>query len=238
MIRIYCDFDGTVCPQDVGEQFFKNFAGERAEADVQQLLAGEITMQQWLTRLANAIPAAPMEKFMSFVDQFVLDPYFAGFARICQERHVPLTILSDGLDFYIDRILRRSGLNDVLFFANRGEFIPVSGGVRLSVSFPYTDAECSLCGNCKRNHILTSSADDDIIIYVGDGYSDRCPVRYADVVLAKRQLIKHCQEQNITYTTFNHFADVQKHVEELLQRKRLRHRQEASMARREIFMQG
>jgi 2-hydroxy-3-keto-5-methylthiopentenyl-1-phosphate phosphatase len=63
-------------------------------------------------------------------------------------------------------------------------------------------------------------------------------VRYADFVFARRQLIKHCQQQNITYYEFNHFGDVQKKMEEILQRKRIRQRQEASMARREVYIQG
>jgi 2-hydroxy-3-keto-5-methylthiopentenyl-1-phosphate phosphatase len=86
--------------------------------------------------------------------------------------------------------------------------------------------------------MLNSAADDDIIVYAGDGFSDRCPVRYADFVFAKRQLIKHCQEQNITFFEFNNFGDVQARLEKILQSKRIRHRQEAVMARREVFMQG
>ena len=86
--------------------------------------------------------------------------------------------------------------------------------------------------------MLNASADEDIIVYIGDGFSDRCPVRYADFVFAKRQLIKHCQGQNITYFEFDHFDDVQAKMEEIIQRKRIRHRQEAAMARREVFVQG
>jgi 2-hydroxy-3-keto-5-methylthiopentenyl-1-phosphate phosphatase len=238
MIRIFCDFDGTVCPQDVGEKFFKKFAGERAEIDVRRLLAQEITMQQWLTGLCDAIGVIEQQCVESFVEQFQLDPHFAGFARFCQQHDLPLMILSDGLDFYIERILSSNGLQDLPFFANCSTFIPVDGGVKLDVKFPFTDAECHACGNCKRNHMLSTSADDDILVYVGDGYSDRCPVRYADIVFAQKQLITYCQGQNITYTTFHHFGDVQKNMEELLNRKRLRHRQEAARARREAFMQG
>jgi Haloacid Dehalogenase superfamily, subfamily IB, phosphoserine phosphatase-like/2,3-diketo-5-methylthio-1-phosphopentane phosphatase len=234
MIRVFCDFDGTVCLQDVGEQFFREFTGEKAEASVRHLLTGEITMQMWLTELCEAIPSIDQNEFISFVDQFSVDPHFAGFISFCKERDIPLTILSDGLDMYVERLLSNAGLTQVPFFANHAEFV----GKRLKVSFPYTDAECSLCGNCKRNHMLNTSADDDVIVYVGDGYSDRCPVRYADFVFAKRHLIKYCQQQNITFFEFNHFGDVQVKLEEILQRKRIRHRQEAAMARREVFVQG
>ena len=234
MIHVFCDFDGTVCLQDVGEQFFRKFAGEKAEASTRRLLSAEITMQMWLTELCEAISSINQNEFMNFVDQSVVDPHFVGFVSFCRERDIPLTVLSDGLDAYVERALSNAELSHVPFFANHAEFV----GERLKVSFPYTDAECGLCGNCKRNHMLNTSADEDVIVYIGDGYSDRCPVRYADFVFAKRQLIKYCQQQNITFFEFHHFGDVQAKLEEILQRKRIRHRQEAAMARREVFVQG
>lgn len=75
-------------------------------------------------------------------------------------------------------------------------------------------------------------------MYIGDGYSDQCPARFADFVFAKGRLIKYCQQQNITFFEFRNFSDVQKKVEEILERKHIRNRQEAAMARREVFMQG
>jgi len=234
MVRVFCDFDGTVCSQDVGEQFFLKFAGEKAEQNIHRLLSDEITLQEWLTELCEAIPSIDQKKFFDFIDQFVIDPCFAEFVRFCKDQEIPLMILSDGLDAYVERVLSNAGLSQIPFFANHAEFV----GKRLKVSFPHTDAECNCCGNCKRNHMLNVSADDDIIVYVGDGYSDRCPIRYADFVFAKRQLIKHCQEQNITYFEFNNFGDVQVKMEKIVQRKRIRHRQEAAMARREVFIQG
>jgi len=234
MIRIFCDFDGTVSIQDIGEQFFRDFTGEQAVEIVQQLLSGKIHAQEWLRQECDALPPLSRQTFEKYMDQFVVDPHFADFVRFCKDQECSFTILSDGLDMYIERVLLNVGLMQVPFFANHAEFV----GERLKVSFPYTDAECNCCGNCKRNHMLNTSADDDIIVYVGDGYSDRCPVRYADVVFAKRQLIKYCQKQNITYFEFNNFGDVQVKLEEILQRKRIRHRQEAAMARREVFSQG
>ena len=238
MVRIFCDFDGTVCSQDVGELFFRSFAGEKAEAGVPRLLSGELTLQTWLMKLCEAIPSLSIEECHRFVDQFAVDSYFPGFVRFCQERIMPVTVLSDGLDLYVERVLSQAGLNHIPFFANHAEIRTKAGREILAVSFPHTDAECSLCGNCKRNHMLRMSADEDILVYVGDGYSDKCPVRYADIVFAKRQLIRHCQEQNITYFEFDNFGDVQVRLEKILQRKRIQHRQEAAWARREVFMQG
>ncbi len=86
--------------------------------------------------------------------------------------------------------------------------------------------------------MITSSGDDDIIVYAGDGLSDRCAVRYADVVFAKKSLVKYCQEQNISYFEFSTFREIQERLESLVGRKRLKKRREAEMARRDAFMQG
>jgi 2,3-diketo-5-methylthio-1-phosphopentane phosphatase len=238
MIRLFCDFDGTVSTEDIGAQFFQTFAGSKSDKFKEELLQDKLTVQNWLVQLCEAIPSISQKEFNAFVDQFSVDPYFKNFMKFAEEKGLTLMIVSDGLDAYIERVLANADLSRTQFFANHAEFIGLDGKQKLAISFPYTDAECDLCGNCKRNHMLTYSADEDIIIYVGDGYSDRCPARYADFVFAKGQLIKYCQQQNITFFEFRHFGDVQTRVEEILRRKRIRHRQEAAMARREVFMQG
>lgn len=238
MVRIFCDFDGTVSTDDIGAQFFRTFAGSKADEFKEELLPGKLAMQNWLVQLCEAIPSISQKEFNTFVDQFSIDPYFNNFVRFAEKQGIDLMIISDGLDAYIERVLANADLSRVQFFANHAEFVGLNGKQRLAVSFPFTDSECNLCGNCKRNRILTSSADEDIIMYIGDGYSDQCPARFADFVFAKGRLIKYCQQQNITFFEFRNFSDVQKKVEEILERKHIRNRQEAAMARREVFMQG
>jgi len=238
MIRVYCDFDGTVCQQDIGEQFFRDYVGARAQDAVDELVRGTITAQEWLKRECDMLPSITKAGFESYIGKFSLDPFFASFVEFARQREIAVTILSDGLDLYIEYLLRRAGISHIPFFANHVQFVESMGKSSLEVSFPFTDAECASCCNCKRNHMLTQSDDEDTIVYAGDGFSDRCPVRFADVVFAKRQLIPYCQKQNITYRSFHDFRDIQSHIEEILKRKRIRHRQEAAMARRDVFMQG
>jgi 2-hydroxy-3-keto-5-methylthiopentenyl-1-phosphate phosphatase len=90
--------------------------------------------------------------------------------------------------------------------------------------------------------MLSLSADEDIIIYVGEGYSDRCPVRFADVVFAKDDLLRHCQEENISYYAYRQFCDVEERLRQLLaggdRKGGLRKRRQAELARREVFLGG
>jgi 2-hydroxy-3-keto-5-methylthiopentenyl-1-phosphate phosphatase len=238
MLRVFCDFDGTLSPIDVGNQLFRTFAGEKAVEIVKGYLDGSVTARECLQRECAAVPDLDPERFRAFVDAVRLDPTASGFFAFCAEHEIPVTILSDGLDLYVEQILHNNGFGELPFFANHGTLVPEGGRTRLDVAFPWTDAECTLCGNCKRNHMLTLSGDDDVVIYIGDGMSDRCPVQFADVVFAKGSLIGFCQERNITYQEFRNFDDVRARLELLLGKKRIRKRREASMARRDVYLQG
>ncbi len=238
MIRVYCDFDGTVCRDDVGELLFRFFAGERAVQIVRRYRAGEINARECLEQECGAVDNLRLEDLEAFTEPFELDPSFSAFAGWCETQGIPLTILSDGLDVYVGRLLERGGFGRLPWFANHAELLREGERLRLVPSFPHRDAECPQCANCKRNHMLTMSGDDDVIVYVGDGISDRCPARYADVVYAKNGLAAYCQEQNITYHTYTDFGDEREHLERLLRMRRVRRRQTAHHARRQAFLQG
>ncbi len=237
-MRVFCDFDGTIAVQDVGKELFAHFAGKGAETIARKYLDGAITARECLLSEADLVSNVSPSQLEAFVDQFAIDTHFTAFSKFCLQQSIPLVVLSDGLDFYVERILRHNQLEDCTFFANHLEFVNIAGTPRFEVTFPYTDSECQFCGNCKRNHMLTLSGDDDIIVYVGDGISDRCPVRYADIVFAKKELIKYCQQENISYHEYGNFGDVQQTMASLLAKTRIKKRREAEMARREVFMQG
>jgi 2-hydroxy-3-keto-5-methylthiopentenyl-1-phosphate phosphatase len=146
--------------------------------------------------------------------------------------------VSDGLDYYIRRILDRRGLGGIrlyanaLSFADRGE----DGTARAHVAFPHADAECGCCACCKRNIVLTSTADDEILCYVGEGFSDRCPAGFADIVFARDALQTYCQEQNISYYPYENFAGVAARMSELIAHSRVRPRRQALANRRAAFI--
>lgn len=235
---MYCDFDGTVAQKDVGRELFSHFGGSRAEEIARQYLDDVITARECLLSEASLVSGVAPAQLAAFVDQFSIDEYFVAFRDFCLSRNIPLAILSDGVDFYVERILNRNGLGDCTFFANHLDFKNIDGVTKLDITFPYTDSECLFCGNCKRNHMLTLSSDDDIIVYVGDGISDWCPIRHADIIFAKKDLIKFCQQENISYFEYSDFRDVKRRLEFLLAKKRIKKRREADMARRDVFMQG
>jgi 2-hydroxy-3-keto-5-methylthiopentenyl-1-phosphate phosphatase len=243
MIKIFIDFDGTITKGDIGDSFFEKFGGQAAVKAVQDYRAGSINAVDCFNREADACTFVSQKASNEFIDEQKIDQTFIDFISFCNrykdgDSAINYFIVSDGLDYYINRILKNNGLQDVEVFSNHAEFAETAKGIRLNLSYPYTDEECDRCACCKRNHMLTLSSDDDIIVYIGEGYSDFCPVKYADIVFAKDELQSYCQRENITYHLYNDFKDVMLKMDEILNKKRIHKRQQAMFNRKDVLMAG
>lgn len=205
-----------------------------------EYLKERISAKECFVKECAACGEVDRERLDAFIDEQRIDPTFPAFVDFCRSRGLQVVILSDGLDYYIRRILQSSGLGDIPFYSNALKLEAVDEGskVRMVPSFPYDDAECARCACCKRNIMVTRAGDEDVIVYIGDGYSDQCPAQYADVVFAKRRLQRYCQEENISYHAFQSFGDVQVKLEQILSHKRVRKRLAAERKRQELFMAG
>jgi 2-hydroxy-3-keto-5-methylthiopentenyl-1-phosphate phosphatase len=233
-IRIFCDFDGTVVPEDVGDAFFESFSGPEIHADNALLQEGKLTSRESFNRHTSRIQNINLDRIEEFCSRFDVDPSFHGFLQWAASMDCPVVILSDGLDVYINLILQRAGLGTL----HKSNHFVLNADGSCSVDLPYEHPDCPNCGNCKCSHMLTMSGDKDYIVYVGDGYSDFCAAGCADLVFARGSLESFCQKENISYRRFFSFADVQSILTTLLAGKKLRRPHQAAMKRKAIWMSG
>jgi 2,3-diketo-5-methylthio-1-phosphopentane phosphatase len=233
-VKVFVDCDGTIVREDVGNSFFRRFGGERAAQAVALYRSGAIDARECYREEAAAVGRVTRDQVEAFADTFTLDPAFAPFVSFCDTLKAPVTVLSDGLDVYVRRLLERNGLSRLAWYANEAVFTDEG----LEVRFPHADETCPTCANCKRNHVAMLSADDDVVVYAGDGISDRCAVGVSDIVFARGSLVAYCQEKNITYHTFRSFTEIRSRLASLIASGGLRQRREAAMARRALFVAG
>ena len=236
-LRLFVDFDGTITRTDVGNLFYRTFGGSACDELVRRFRAGEINARDCFLGEAQAMGRVIPGALDSLVDAQEIDPTFIDLVAFCRARDVDLLIVSDGLDYYIRRILRRNGCGDVPFVSNVATLLRPGedGRVEVSLAFPHADAGCDRCACCKRDIMLTRAAEEDIIAYAGEGFSDRCPVRYADIVFAKDDLQTYCQNENISYYPYAAFDDIVARLDGILDRPRVRHRARAALSRRAAF---
>ena len=237
-LKVFVDFDGTITKQDVGNAFFKEFGGPVCEGIVEEYKDERISAYECFRREVAAIGTLSLQRAVAFLRGQPIDESFKALVLFCETHRIDLHIVSDGLDFYIREILSAHGLGDVPFFANELalEETAVDGDCTLSIGFPYSDEECTRCACCKRNIMLTHAGDDDTIVLVGEGYSDRCPARYADIVFAKDELQTFCQRENISYIPYTSLADVVHRLDRLRNQRSIRKPRRAELNRREVFI--
>jgi 2-hydroxy-3-keto-5-methylthiopentenyl-1-phosphate phosphatase len=71
---------------------------------------------------------------------------------------------------------------------------------------------CTVCGQpCKRS----SFPPNGKVVYVGDGYSDRCGALAADRIFARRGLAAYLDEQGVAYERFEDLNDIVDALEEM-----------------------
>jgi 2,3-diketo-5-methylthio-1-phosphopentane phosphatase len=234
--KIFVDFDGTITTRDVGEAMFLEFGDpEEANNIVKDWLEDKITSKDTWNLLCKTVENFDETEFQKFLNEISIDSTFLKFIDYCSENDYDVKILSDGLDYYIERILKREKLNHLGCYSNKLSF---GSNNELIPHFPHTDEECDKCANCKRKHIINNSSDDDYTVYIGDGYSDACPAQYCDFIFAKKSLLKYCEVNRISYFPYENFNDVIKRINELNQKKRLKKRHQAELKRREVYLQG
>ena len=232
--KIFLDFDGTITKNDVGEEIFRKFLDESiVKKIVDDLIADKISSRQCWEILCESASILNKTDFDDFILTQEIDPTLHHFVEYCEANSFQLYVLSDGFDYYIDKILKRENLNQLKVFSNK---LILTDDGKLIPSFPYYNADCRSSSNCKRNHILENSGEDDYTVFICDGNSDNDAIQYVDFIFAKDDLLKLCEVQRITYFPFRNFDDVMIRLNELISKKRLKKRHQAELKRREAFM--
>lgn len=236
-LKLFIDFDGTIARDDVGNAFFRRFGGDVCGEWVARYHEGTVSARACFEGECAAMGPVAGGDADAFIAEQGIDAGFSGLMEFCGKAGIPVTVLSDGLDFYITPLLRRGGYGAIPCFSNRLRWVKAdgTGAVAPVLEFPFGNAECDRCACCKRNIMLGACGEDDVIVYAGDGYSDRCPVEYADIVFAKKSLQTWCQSRNISYIPYSTLHDVQQRLEELTRRRNLHRRPRAEQRRREAF---
>ncbi len=194
---VLTDFDFTISSVDVGDLVTETFAPPSAET-LRRFATKQIgTRLYWLDSMVRADPVQAAE----LAATITIDPEFAPFAAWCEERSIPLAVVSDGFGFYIERILGREGLSHLPVICNEME----RPGELL---FPHGNPACDFCACCKAQVARRLRNAGKRVIYIGDGVSDLYAARYADWVFAKGRLERFMKEHGSPYYPLHSFADV------------------------------
>ena len=210
-MRIICDFDGTITPQDTTDRVLEALADPAWRELEAQWVAAEITASDCMRRQVALIRGS-QEELDAVLDDAALDPGFRDFVVWAERRDLPVAVVSDGVDYFITRILGRHGLGHLPVVANR--LVGRPGAWRLEQ--PWTRAGCAAgSGVCKCDVTGPWTGDRPTTIYVGDGRSDFCVSGRADLLFAKGALADYAAARGQAFLPFETFHDVTRALAQL-----------------------
>jgi 2-hydroxy-3-keto-5-methylthiopentenyl-1-phosphate phosphatase len=194
-VRLVLDWDGTVTEVDTLHLVVTRFGDPEMFHRVEQDLGRRLTLHEVIATELRTITTPLDEALAYLLDVARIRP---GFREIVEEHH-PL-VLSSGFHELIEPLLAREGV-EVEVLANHVD--PQPDGW---IAHFRDETACQTCGEaCKRGTL-----PGEQVVYVGDGYSDRCAALAADRVFAIGNLARYLDEQGVPYEHFDDFVQLRR----------------------------
>ena len=201
-LAILCDFDGTIALSQTMDFLYRRFAGCGMQF-ARLWERGEIGTSEEI-RSTFATVAATRKEMERALEEINLDPGFKTFFDEAKLRGDIVAIVSDGLDWYIEFMLNKHGIDGVPVYANHIEF----EGNTFRFEFPFYHPDVPLRGVSKWHIVQQFRQQCERVVYVGDGKSDVEILQSVDRLYAKGWLADYCREHRIEAVTFRNWHEL------------------------------
>jgi 2,3-diketo-5-methylthio-1-phosphopentane phosphatase len=218
-MHIFCDFDGTITTVDTTDLVLSRLAAPEWGTLEEDWRAGRIDAAACM-RGQVALIGGDEAALDAVLDEVALTPGFAAFAAWAAAEGIPLTIVSDGVDRFIRRILDRHGLSRLRVISNR-----LAGrAFARRLAQPHRREGCAagsgVC-KCEAATRVLGRRGADPMVYIGDGRSDFCVSGRADLLFAKDDLAAYAKGRGRPHHLFTDFHEVVAVLEPLLAARRV-----------------
>ncbi len=200
---IVVDFDGTITERDTLVDIVQEQAPEVFDQVEEDLQAGRITLRECIAREFEAVRGQHDEVVERAVGRVRVRPGFPELVTAARAAGHRVVVVSSGFESIIRPVLAREGVPEVDVVAHEVRFEPHGS----TVEFRHGEI-CAVCDEeCKRS-VVDELRDGGPVVYVGDGYSDRCAALAADRVFARRELAEYLDADGVAYEPFEDFTGI------------------------------
>ena len=206
---IVVDFDGTITQEDVLDEIARTFGDDEVYREVDEALdRNGITLHEVLRREFEPV-RAPLGEVLEWVHANAsIRPGFRELVELARARGWRVVVVSSGFRQLIEPMLERAGIQGLELVSN--EVDPDPEGWRITF---FDESRCEVCGEACKRTTVRSMVDGGEVVYVGDGYSDRCAAEDADLVFARRGLAAYLAERGVPFEPFDDFFQIAKKLE-------------------------
>jgi HAD superfamily phosphoserine phosphatase-like hydrolase len=232
-VSFLIDFDGTISLTDISDAILaahapgtqweeRNLRYDKGLSGSRDLLAWDVTLLPDDEALLSKTATSQN-----------LDPAFPAFVEAAQRWGAAIEVVSDGFGFYVSSALSRIGVGD-LTVATADTTFGTSAG-HPAISFPAGHPACFVCGTCKRERVREHHRRGNVVVFIGDGMSDRYGAAHAEMIFAKGRLARLCDEEGWPYAPWQTFGEITRWTEDAFGSGSLpRNQAELASARRDL----
>lgn len=208
-LAILIDFDGTITTIDTNSKLVQMYGNEKIQTLRRQFKNKEIDYLTLLKLQFREFKLNETEYIKFIVTEFIITEGFLEFYNNIKKNNITFAIISGGFKNTIIPFLKKYRIDDVSIYAN--SLIFNHNDISVKFHDEEINTECcgyGPCGNCKIRHYKNYKRKKDIVIFIGDGFTDYCVASIADVVFAKGSLLEYCQESGLKYIPWQDFNDI------------------------------
>jgi len=210
---VQCDFDGTITEEDVSFLILDAFGRKDWRKLFKDYQDAKMTVGRFNADAFVSVKADKQKILKLVKEKAKVRPGFPELVDSCRRTGFRFVIVSNGLRFYIEDILRRAGIEGIEVYAAETEFN--TDGLKV---FHLGPGGMVVDDDVKLVYANSFLAQGYRIIYIGDGTSDFLPARKSQYVFAcaaTGSLLKQCRTANVDCTPFTDLREVARHIESL-----------------------
>ncbi|NWF77024.1 MAG: MtnX-like HAD-IB family phosphatase [Chloroflexi bacterium] len=200
---VQCDFDGTVTEEDTSFFLLDTFAQGDWRALLREYKAHRISVGEFNTKAFAMVKADKATLLKALEGNVKVRSGFQELVNYCLKKGFRLVIVSNGLDFYIQAVLKGLGLKNIEVHAAQASYHPEG----MEVQYVGPDGT-RLDDGVKEAYTKSFRKLGYRVIYIGNGDSDIAAAKYAHHVFATGDLLAYCRENNLNCKPFENFLDV------------------------------
>jgi len=202
----FLDYDGTATTRECNEVVLQALVGDAWRPFEDEVRAGRLSHAECFARQIGLVEAPRAELLGAMVAAAEPAPGLAEFLAALHAGGARAVLVSAGFREVIETVWRRHDLPAVELAASEldgsgpGGAGPL-GGPPYRVAYSPRLGDCPRCGpaSCKAAVLRHLRRPDDVVWVFGDGASDLCPAREADLVFARGHLAGLCAAEGLPW---------------------------------------
>ena len=199
------DFDGTLTHKDFYKIIIDKYLGEEGKKLYKAWREEEYKDKDFLHKIYSSIDRTE-EEILEDILQIQWDDNADRVIRRIRESGGDFIILSAGTNYYINRLLKEKGFEDIEVYSNPGEYRDRGIHLNIDKNNPYYS---DIYGINKEKVVAEFKNKYPYVYYAGDSAPDIPPCKLANICFAKGELQDMLDEKGMKYIPIKDYRDIE-----------------------------